>query len=95
MNEKEMLDKITENEDVVAIFRKNDGDDYYAVEETLKPCPFCGGRAYVSAHADVLFTKHWYSIRCFNCDADTYWYYHCKTAEEAAEKWNKRVRESE
>ena len=86
------LVKLLNDEDVVVKMQKDNGVSYFAIEEKLLPCPFCGGSAYVCTHADVLFQNFWYSIRCFDCDVDTY----CsKTAEESAEKWNKRVRESE
>ena len=92
MNEEEKIEKLFENEDVVVKMQEDNGNNYFAVEKNLLPCPFCGGRAYVCTHADVLFQKYWYSIRCFDCDADTSWYHYCKTAEESADKWNKRVR---
>ena len=87
MTDKEKIEKLLENEDVAVKMQEDNSDDYFAINEKLLPCPFCGGRAYVCTHADVLFQSFWYSIRCFNCDVDTYC---CETAEESAEKWNKR-----
>ena len=88
MTEQENVEKILKSEDVVAKMQEDGGNGYHYLDEKLLPCPFCGGSAYVCTHADVMFQNFWYSIRCFDCDVDAY---DCKTAEESAEKWNKRV----
>lgn len=52
----------------------------------LKPCPFCGGEAYVARNG---YGYDWYGCGCkrcrvqFRCDSDT--------EEEARELWNRRV----
>lgn len=46
----------------------------------LKPCPFCGGNAYIGNG------RTW--VRCVECGAETGCY---DTEEEAIEAWNRRV----
>ena len=51
--------------------------------EKLKSCPFCGGEAELREAAVVYF------VLCHGCSMRTVPY---KTAEEAAEVWNRRVK---
>jgi len=51
------------------------------VEETLKPCPFCGGEAYWDT-----MPEKW--VVCKICGAETRL---CQSKDEAIEAWNKRV----
>lgn len=53
----------------------------------LKNCPCCDGEAYFGS--DV---RHQYRVICSNCGVTTKWYH---SAEEAANAWNKRVKEQE
>ena len=60
-------------------------------KEVLKPCPFCGGKAAME-RMDVSDCK--YRVRCSNVKCKivlrTRW---LKSAEEAAEDWNRRHNE--
>lgn len=65
----------------------------------LKPCPFCGGKAYIECWEMVPFEKQYiqeendgfyYGITCMNCDAST----GGKLSEEKAiDAWNRRAGE--
>lgn len=48
----------------------------------LKPCPFCGGEAYLESYFDRVF------VECSGCKACTNVYEKCEEAEAA---WNRRV----
>ena len=53
----------------------------------LKPCPFCGGKAF-ELHDDDEF----YYVRCFGCNASTDIYsQHIKNPEDPKEAWNRRT----
>lgn len=59
--------------------------------DKLKPCPFCGGKAYLASNC---YAQNY--VRCPNCGA-TVW---GKDSEEPSEKqiakiWNTRAKESE
>ena len=60
--------------------------------EELKPCPFCGGKAYMKTIQAKrrMFTKakDYPYIRCVICHTSTA---ACFTEEEAIEAWNARV----
>lgn len=56
----------------------------------LKPCPFCGGKAFLAEY-DYKFDTGYvptYGVECTGCNAAIY---DCDTEEEAAEAWNRRV----
>jgi Lar family restriction alleviation protein len=55
------------------------------IDEVLKPCPFCGGKATARK-----FENGWYGVVCDDCPCDfgRYWLY---TREEAIEAWNRRA----
>lgn len=58
--------------------------------DTLKPCPFCGGKAFHDHKGNIAM------IRCVSCPACTRVGYKRNPYEWAAEKavaaWNKRIR---
>lgn len=59
----------------------------------LKPCPFCGGEAYLK-YSDIAMVAEWVGVRCKKCNAgggkkDASVEY-C-AVEKAAEFWNRRV----
>ena len=51
------------------------------MNDSLKPCPFCGGEARLIGHSP-------YSITCCNCRTTTVI---CNTPDDAIEAWNRRV----
>lgn len=51
----------------------------------LKPCPFCGGEAYMT-HLPLSGA---YEARCIKCDIGTW---PCLDRKSAVEKWNRRYR---
>ena len=53
-------------------------------EDKPIPCPFCGGEADVT-----LLGGHGFSVRCYECLAETDTY---ETREEAIAAWNRRVK---
>lgn len=57
----------------------------------LKPCPFCGGEAVLkilSTDGIAMMPKiMWHKVMCKKCEAIIA----CTYAEEAIEKWNRRV----
>lgn len=57
----------------------------------LKPCPFCGGEAFVYARYDSIWRGDPtdYTVICKNCHAGVRNYF--LTAQEAIEAWNKRT----
>lgn len=62
-------------------------------EMKLKPCPFCGGKAWLinaEAGKDGM-GRHWRNPRCRECGADLGY---CKTPEAAAKAWNTRPGET-
>ena len=52
---------------------------------TLKPCPYCGGKAGFATWI-LEGGEREYSVMCDDCEAETPL---CETKEEAAEKWNR------
>ena len=55
----------------------------------LKPCPFCGGKAYLDkASADLLdeCSKN-YVVRCWDCRVSTAWF---DDEDKCKDMWNKR-----
>ena len=52
------------------------------MEHTLKPCPFCGGKAEVNEFNDFIW------IYCSVCESETTLFV---TLEQAIEAWNRRV----
>ena len=55
--------------------------------EELKPCPFCGGKAYIEKNR----YKYAYWIKCYDCRVETEAYDY---VEEAINVWNRRIDES-
>lgn len=53
----------------------------------LKPCPFCGGKAYRKINYDF-DGKEIYNVCCENCNARTEYGY---SEQEAIEAWNRRA----
>ena len=53
------------------------------MNEKLKPCPFCGGKAVLKSYRFV----NEFSVRCQSCGSTTDDF---KTSEEAIAIWNKR-----
>ena len=53
--------------------------------DKLKPCPFCGGEAYVWLNLE---TDN-YDVECLECGCDFQQHYGC--VDEAIEAWNRRV----
>ena len=54
----------------------------------LKPCPFCGGEAFLQSHrvmGDERFTESW--VLCLDCLGQTRQYL---SAKKAIEAWNRR-----
>lgn len=65
-------------------------------KELLKPCPFCGSKAYeVSYTEQPCVIRH--KIYCPKCHANIEWYhdeYQSYTSEETIDAWNKRFGET-
>ena len=64
------------------------------IDEVLKPCPFCGGKAFVDVHSfwneDTQdFTDHTYGAGCEVCLVKTVSFYN--TEAEAIGAWNRRA----
>lgn len=58
------------------------------MSESLKPCPFCGGRAdFVKIKVGKIIKKTGYFVKCRSCRASTGAHL---TAEEAIAAWNTR-----
>ncbi len=57
------------------------------INTELKPCPFCGGKAYLDKVTDDYPN---YVIRCWGCGVSTQW---CADKNKAVELWNRRVDE--
>ena len=55
--------------------------------EKLKPCPFCGGGAYIH-RTDFLNAESVYGVRCCDCESSSSQLY--DTEMEAIEAWNTR-----
>lgn len=49
----------------------------------LRPCPFCGGDAYVSDDGVAMYMGH-----CAECNAELGWF---ASEETAIERWNRRI----
>ena len=56
------------------------------MNEKLKPCPFCGGKAYVDD------PNYNYVVRCYKCRVSTAWY---ADKNKALKAWNTRTGEEE
>ena len=56
------------------------------IEDALKACPFCGGRAEVM----VDFTKYYTRVACRECPCLTLWR---ETTASAIAAWNRRAQE--
>lgn len=55
---------------------------------TLKPCPFCGGKASIFGEgAELLHDEPWWVAGCDACHAKVQ---DCPTPEIAAQEWNRR-----
>ena len=55
--------------------------------DELKPCPFCGGKAYLDLY---ILPKYEYVIRCNVCSLE-FGLYLGRNKEEAIEAWNRRA----
>lgn len=55
----------------------------------LKPCPFCGCKAWVSEHTCIKGRPTYYHTHCTGCGVSDL--KHHKSTEEAIEAWNRRV----
>ena len=60
------------------------------LNNTLKPCPFCGGEANVIEHRFHGLDSS-YGVRCKECKAETHQFY--ESEEKAIEAWNRRAGE--
>ena len=56
----------------------------------LKPCPFCGGRAFIDRYERP---KQEWRIRCFNCPVK-FGRYAGLSEEEVTKAWNRRTAET-
>lgn len=57
----------------------------------LKPCPFCGGEAWISQKWSCDSEKYWYQVGCTLCDIGMLT--RTKTIEEdAIAAWNRRAK---
>lgn len=62
--------------------------DIETVDLTLKPCPFCGGKASYVEHRFCTL-ENTYGVKCDSCEAQIYQFYTSKAAANAA--WNMRA----
>ena len=63
-------------------------------EAELKPCPFCGGSAFINPHSywnikTHRSTDHTFGVVCEVCNAQTTQFFY--TDDEAIEAWNRRA----
>lgn len=58
------------------------------MNETLKPCPFCGGVGYLDSIIDLETTAREYVIVCGACTAQARW---ATTKADAIDAWNMRA----
>lgn len=54
----------------------------------LKPCPFCGGRAWTNEHTCIKGPTY-YTVHCTGCGISDL--KHHKSADDATEAWNRRA----
>lgn len=59
--------------------------------DTLKPCPFCNGKARIMLEEEDLPDTSFHNIYCTNCGAQIW----VKSKTEAIEKWNRRDGDAE
>lgn len=57
-------------------------------ETELLPCPFCGGKAFVSAKLPYFGEELTLAVVCEECNAASK---HKRTKEEAIDAWNRRA----
>jgi Lar family restriction alleviation protein len=57
----------------------------------LKPCPFCGGKAFVYEHTCIKNRPTYYTTHCTACGVSDL--KHHKSTDDATEAWNRRVDE--
>lgn len=58
-------------------------------EQTLKPCPFCGGEGEEISHtASIMNPRNYWAIRCTDCGAIAAPAWHPKGA---IKNWNRRA----
>ena len=62
--------------------------DMETVDLTLKPCPFCGGKASYVEHIFRTLANT-YGVKCDSCEAQTYQFFNSKAAANGA--WNRRM----
>lgn len=65
--------------------------------EELKPCPFCGGNAYLNCYKG---TNYWWEVSCTLCGASVsspkiFFPYNKEARNEAIKKWNRRVTDAD
>ena len=56
------------------------------MENKFKPCPFCGGKAYVARNFEIS-NFDVFCVRCIHCLARTNFF---STKSEAIDAWNRR-----
>jgi len=61
------------------------------ITATIKPCPFCGGKAYVGVYDYEAYGES-VCVRCSGCHVETFEY---DTVENAIEAWNSRAENEE
>jgi len=65
--------------------------DYAEKMAELKPCPFCGGKAFVSAKLPYFGEIPTLAVVCEDCNAASK---HKRTEAEAIEAWNRRTEDA-
>ncbi len=68
-------------------------DDYTEMSISLKPCPFCGGKAELSENPEAF--SGWVRVECTNCHVATETFTHgCieELEKKAINLWNRRCR---
>lgn len=58
----------------------------------LKPCPFCGGKPFVSAKLPFFGETPTVAVVCGDCNASSK---HKRAEDEAIEAWNRRMKDGE
>jgi len=56
----------------------------------LKPCPFCGGEAFIIEHKFYKLNSA-FGVRCNECGSESRQFF--DSPNEAAEAWNRRVKD--
>ena len=61
--------------------------------EGLKPCPFCGSNKVNVIEHKYHILPNSFGVKCFNCKTESYQFFDSRI--EAAEAWNRRVRDAD